>query len=83
MTIPDYILMHLVVKRDFQVNIEYDSSGNEIYWGVAINGAANDGPNWIICKSVYTTDTAGMLRPTHISFLRDQIWANRASIIFP
>lgn len=86
MTIPDYILTHLISARDFQVNVEYDANGNEVYWGAAVNIAEDTDSSWIILKNVYTATSVGgstVYLLTHTSFLRNQVWANRASITFP
>ena len=71
---------------DFQENIVYDVNGDEVYHGWGDNRIATTDALWVIGKAVYTPTvingaTVNLL--THYSFLRNQIWANYASIVFP
>lgn len=86
MTIPEHFYRFLFSMSDFQENIEFDANGNELYRGIAPNTATNTSALWVIAKAIYTpTDVGGstVYLMTHVSFLRGQIWDNRASISFP
>ena len=78
----DFYLRHQFGTADSQENIDYDGNGNEIYHGWASNVVATSDPGWVIIKNVYTSQGAVFLL-THASFLRGQIWDNRAAIVFP
>jgi hypothetical protein len=67
---------------DAQENVDYDANGNEIYHGWGLNTIGNGDPFWTIVKNVYTAQGSVFLL-THTSFLRNQIWNNRAAIVFP
>lgn len=86
MTIPEHFYRTLYSISDFQENVEFDANGNELYHGIAPNSAVNADASWVIAKGVYTHITVGTIQVwamTHVSFLRGQIWDNRASITFP
>jgi hypothetical protein len=85
MNIPEHVYRYFYSLADGQENIEFDANGNEIYHGIAPNSAATTDASWVIAKGVYTQDPilTTVYRLTHVSFLRGQIWANRASITFP
>ena len=85
MTIPDEFYRFMFSQTERQENLEYDSNGNEIYHGIASKLAATSDAVWVIAKGVYTQDAVNttVWRMTHISFLKGQIWDNRASISFP
>lgn len=86
MNIPDHFYRFLFSTSDFQENSEPDANGNESYHGIAPNTALPSQPFWIIGKGIYTSYTIGgatIWWMTHVSFLRGQIWDNRASIVFP
>ena len=86
MAAPNYFYRFLNSISDFQENIDYDADGNETYHGIAPNAVLSSEAAWLISKAVYTStlvngSTVYLL--THTSFLRNQIWDNRASISFP
>ena len=86
MNIPFESYRLLFSISDFQENVEFDGSGNELYHGIAPNSVLNSDPFWIIAKGIYTQISVGSAQVyvmTHVSFLRGQIWDNRASISFP
>jgi hypothetical protein len=71
---------------DAQENADYDGNGNEIYHGWGLNTILTSQPFWTIAKAVYTPATingSNVYLLTHSSFLRNQIWDNRTSIVFP
>lgn len=71
---------------DAQENADYDANGNEIYHGWGLNTILNSDSFWTIAKNIYTPTTingATIYLLTHTSFLRNQIWNNRAAIVFP
>lgn len=71
---------------DFQENIVYDASGDELYHGWGDNRIKTSDAYWVIGKAVYTPMTisgATVNLLTHYSFLRNQIWDNYLSIVFP
>jgi hypothetical protein len=82
MTIPESIYNAIFARGDMQENVEFDADGNELYRGLAPNNATEDDPLWIISKGIYT-ESGGIKRMTHSSFLRNQIWSSRNSVIFP
>jgi hypothetical protein len=86
MTIPEHFYRFLSGITDYQENIDFDSNGNELYHGIAPNTAVTSDPFWVIAKGIYTPITVNGVNVTvmtHVSFLRGQIWDNRASISFP
>lgn len=86
MNIPERFYKEIYSTADFQENIDFDSNGNELYHGIASNTVKNSDPAWIIAKGIYSTITVNGISVTvmtHVSFLRGQIWNNRASITFP
>lgn len=84
MNIPYEYYRFLVQGRlgNFQINTDYDASGNEVYSGVAESRAANGDPIWAIGKAVYTLQNGANLL-THWSFLSGVSWTARASLVFP
>lgn len=82
MTISDFYYRSQFSLADSQENIDFDTTGNEIYHGWAPNTVSNTQAGWVIAKGVYTTNNNVSIM-THVSFLRNQIWNNRTSIVFP
>lgn len=73
-------------KAPFQINSDYDASGDEVYSGVAPVRALVGDPLWAIGKAVYTPTqingaTINLL--THWSFVSGVAWTGRTSLVFP
>ena len=86
MTPSDLYIRSSFSMADYQENADYDSNGDEIYHGYAQNLILTSQAFWVIAKFVYTPTTVNgstVQLMTHMSFLRGQIWDNRASIVFP
>lgn len=88
MNIPYEYYRYLIqaVKGPFQINTDYDSSGDEVYSGIAEARALPDDPIWAIGKAVYTPTTANGVSVnllTHWSFLTGVTWNSRTGLTFP
>jgi hypothetical protein len=74
------------VRGPYQIQTDYDASGNETYSGVAEARALTTDPIWAVGKAVYTPTvvsgtTVNLL--THWSFLTGVAWDSRGSLSFP
>jgi hypothetical protein len=81
-----YRYLTQAIRGNFQINTDYDSSGDEVYSGVAEARALTTDPIWAIGKAVYTpTQVAGSTinLMTHWSFVTGVAWDSRASVTYP